>query len=53
MVTIIFVGQMGEGKRDGVGEGRGRGRNSYLGGGCDHSAAMPILAMHLVGRFRS
>ena len=53
MVTYIFVGQLGEGKRDGVGEGRGRGRYSYLGGGCDHSAAMPILEMHLIGRFRS
>ena len=41
----------GGGGRDGVGEVRGR--YSYLGGGCDHSAAMPILAMHLIGRFRS
>ena len=51
MVTYIFVGQLGERKRGGVGEGRGR--YSYVGGGCDHSAAMPILAMHLIGGFRS
>ena len=45
------MGQLGEGKRDGVGEGKGR--YSYLGDGCDHSATMPILAMHSIGRFRS
>ena len=45
------LGQLGKGKTDGVGEGRSR--YSYLGGGCDHSATMPVLAMHLIGRCRS
>ena len=30
----------------------GRGQYSDLGGGCDHTATMPILAMHLTGRCR-
>ena len=51
MVTNIFVGQLGEGKRVGVGESRGR--YSYFGGGCDHSATMQMLAMYLIGRCRS
>ena len=31
----------------------GGGRYSYLDGGCDHTATMPILAMHLTGGCRS
>ena len=47
----IFVGQLGKGKWAGVGEGRGR--YSYLGGGCVYNATLPILVVHLIGRCRS
>ena len=33
--------------------GGGGSGHSYLGGGCDHSVTMPILVMHLIGRYRS
>ena len=41
-IICVVTYNWGKGKRNGMREGRGR--YSYLGGGCDHTATKPILA---------
>ena len=52
-VSIICVVTYNWGRGKGTGCGRVGDRYSYLDGGCDHTATMPILAMHLTGGCRS